>query len=250
MTVKIGGKYFVATQAIETFRENNVPRQRVESGFDVSDHIEHLPLKLKLQIILFDREVRGNTIWRITSTGGDIEATPDNTYDEFAEDAYNHLKAIYENKELVEVDCSRYSNKYEPFSTKTSGMIYENMAMTHLGQVVEIGNVYYCEILFTEITKTQIATKVLYVQEMTIEDGVEVPHLLWSETPFEPKTTEALAGVDEVLIDPSAGVPGIPRHPRISKKFIEGCDHPVMDLVDDVRRWCSWVVEPHQWGDW
>lgn len=232
MTVKIGGKYFIAAQAIEVVRENNVPRQRVESGFDVSDHIEHLPLQLKLQIILFDREVIGNTIWRITSTDGDIEATPDNTYDEYAEDAYNHLKAIYENKELVEVDCSRYSNKYEPFSANTSGMIYENMAMTHLGQVVEIGNVYYCEILFTEITKTQIATEVLYVQEMTIEDGAEVPHLRWSRTPFEPTTTEGATVVNE-----SENPPGCmaisPDGQKVTSK----------NSLDDIMNWVSGIKE-------
>jgi len=232
MVVKIGGRYFLAAQAIETVRENTVPIQRVESGFDVQDHIQHLPLQLKLQIILFDREVIGNTIWRITRTDGDLEAAPDNLHDEYAEDAYNHLKAIYENKELVEVDCSRYSNKYDPFSAKTSGMIYELMALTHLGQVVEIGNVYYCDILFTQITKTQIATRMLYVQEMTIEDGVEVPHLLWSETPFEPTTTEGATVVNE-----SENPPGCraisPDGQKVTSK----------SALDDVMNWVSGIKE-------
>ena len=236
MVVKIGGKSFLAAQSIEVVRENTVPMQRVEEGFAVQDHINKLPMQLKLQLILFDRSVIGNTVWRITKTGGDVEATPDNTYEEYCEDAYNHLKAIYENKELVEVDCSRYSNKYEnAFSSNNAGMIYEYMAMTYLGQTVQIGNTYFCDVMFTQITKTQIATRMLYVKEMTIEDGVEVPHLLWSETPFEPTTTESLSVVvDDPCEDTRYATVSYGRCHRIPT---------VTQVLDDVITVCGWFLK-------
>jgi len=235
MSVKIGGRKFVAAQAIEIMRENNVPRQRVEAGFDVSDHIEHLPIHLKLQLILFDSSFISDTIWRITRTDGRLEATGDNVHYKYAEDSYNHLKDIYENKELVEVDCSLYSNKYENKSSrKTSGMIYESMALTHLGQAVQIGNVYYCELVFTQITKTQISTTVLYIKEMTIEDGAEVPHLLWSRTPFEPTATESLSDVDE---DPC-------KDTRYAMVSYERCHRipTVTQVLDDVLELGKWII--------
>lgn len=160
--ITIDGKEFLADRKIEIVRENSVPTQRVENGFDVQDHIARIPLQLKTVLILFD------------------ESSSDTR-----ETAYKHLKGIYEGKQLVDVDCSEHSQ---------NDMIYANMAMTHLGQVVQRGNTYSCDVLFTQITKTTIVSKTLHVQEKDVDGEMRI---LWSDKPIKEPPVEALAPIDE-----------------------------------------------------
>lgn len=178
--ILIDGKEYLAEQAIEVTRKNTVPVQRVESGFDVQDHVTASPLQLKVVLILFDEH-------------GD--------YNRCHETSYKYLKDIYDSKSLINVDCSDYVGK--SCSGITTSMIYDNMVITHLGQVVQRGNVYLCTVLFTQITKTAIATDTLYIQEdEEVVDPVtgeitKSPTIRWSKEPLPSKSVESLSHISD-----------------------------------------------------
>jgi hypothetical protein len=172
--ITIDGEEYLADRVIEVTQEHTVPMQRTEKGFSVQDHIESVPLKLEMEIILFD--------------GGD-NVTRKQTY--------ANLQSVYDDKQLVKIDCTGEDNDYA-----RDDMIYENMAMTHLSRAVQRGNVYYCIVLFTEITKTAIETAQIFVQEVDAvvdDEGNETSAatIRWSKDAFEPTTVETPTIVDQ-----------------------------------------------------
>lgn len=232
----------MAEQGIEVVRDNTVPVQQVEEGFSVQDHIEAQPLKLRISIILFDSS-EGHWISR--------------------GDAYDRLKTIYNNKSLVEVDCSEHTESVAPVgytythdkhlerTTKSyTEMIYDNMAMTHLGQVVQHGNVFFCEVRFTQITKSEITTKQLFVQEIgevTDDDGnvTQGATVLWSDEPFgEPTEVEVAETVplgEYMRMSPSER--GVPTVPEMLTDVIKSATDKVGAVYDGIISWATDSIE-------
>ena len=221
--IKIGSRDFLADQVLEVVRQNTVPVQQVEQGFSVQDHIESLPLQLEIQLILFD----------------DVD---DYVY---RGDAYEHLKDIYDDKRLVKVDCSEYTDVSESYQAMASVLIYDDMAMTYLGQVVQRGSVYFCTVKFTHITKTEVKSQTLYIQEAkfeTDEDGgevldengnpIETYGVRWSKDDFEPTTVATTEAVDGQENPPSCRALS-PAGERVTSK----------NLLEDVWDWASGVKE-------
>lgn len=195
--IKIGDKSFLADQVIEISRENTVPIQPVETGFDVQDHIKLNPLQVRIEVIIFDDGVSssppsGGTTrvfdestgeWRQIYDGSTVDTSVDPSTG-----TYEHLMNLRDNRELVMVDCSNYA--------RTAPMIYPDMAITHLGQLAQRGGIFYCSVLFTQITKTDVVSVPLYIQETTVDvDGVETYTILWSKEDLEPSSIESLARV-------------------------------------------------------
>ena len=181
--IKINSKEYLAERAVEVVRENIVPVQNAEYGFSVQDHIESLPLQVELQLVLYD----------------------DNTDNIWSEDSYEHLKQIYESKQLAKVDCSGFAETKGNGAPRSIGkntvMIYESMAMTFLSQVMQRGNVYFCTVKFTHITKTVVKSQTLYIQEVdevTDDDGVVTTGatIRWSADKIEPPNAEDAEALD------------------------------------------------------
>jgi len=182
--IKIGSKKYAADQVIEVNRENEVPVQPVERGFDVQDHIKINPLQVRIEVIIFDEEITLHGQWECKRVGGKTECTEKTGVSERT-GTYEYLMDLRDNRELVMVDCSNYA--------RTAPMIYPDMAITHLGQLAQRGGIFYCSVLFTQITKTMIASVPLYIQETTVDvDGETVETVLWSKEPFEPTSVETL----------------------------------------------------------
>lgn len=216
---------------MEVYCDNKIPIQPVESGFDVIDHIKKEPLQVVAEVIIFEEGSTQHGSWECRMIDGRMVCEePVRVAPNIG--TYKYLVELRDKRKIFLLDASDYSRE--------ASMIYPDMAIAHLGQFVLRGGVYRCEITFVQITKHVIVTETLHIYDT---DG----EIRWSKEPIEPTNTET--AIVEAL-DMSTQLPGIPRHPRISKEFIEGCDSPVADLINDVRRWCSWVVEPHQWGDW
>jgi len=209
--IKIDKKQYMAEQVIEVARSNTIPMQRVEEGFSVQDHIGASPLVLKVVLILFDIDTRNplhsqsNPGSWVMKKGGDV--VWEERYDKYRGDTYEHLKDIYESKRLVQVNCSGHAkdmrNKVAMHNTL---MIYEDMAIASLGQAVQRGDTYLCDVTFIQITKTSIASRQLYVQEVAevLKDGelVSEATIRWSEEPFPPSNTETTTPVDETEDQP------------------------------------------------
>ena len=213
--ILIDGKEYLAEQAIEVTRKNTVPVQRVERGFDVQDHVTASPLQLKLVLILFDK---------------------DGDYDRCHETSYEYLRSIHDKKSLVTVDCSDYAGK--SCSGITTSMIYDDMVITHLGQVVQRGNVYLCTVLFTQVTKTAIATDTLYIQEVEkvvdpVTGNITTPtSVRWSKTPIEPSNINELTNVDETEPMPSCHALS-PAGENVTSK----------SMIDDILNWGANMLE-------
>ena len=182
--IKIGNKQYNADQVIEISRENSVPIQPVESGYDVQDHIKLNPLQVRIEVIIFDDEITLHGQWTCKRVNGSMECTEKTGVSEYT-GTYEYLMDLRDNRELVLVDCSNYA--------RTAPMIYPDMAITHLGQLAQRGGIFYCSVLFTQITKTEIVSVPLYIQETTVDvDGDDVETILWSKEPFEPTSVETL----------------------------------------------------------
>ena len=182
--IKIGKKQFNADQAIEIARDNEVPIQPVEKGFSVQDHIKISPLQVRVEVIIFDEEITLHGQWQCKRVNGKMECTEKTGVSERT-GTYEYLMDLRDNRELVLVDCSEYA--------RTAPMIYPDMAITRLGQLVKRGEIFYCTIVFTQITKTDIVSVPLYIQETTVDvDGETVETILWSKEPIEPVNVETL----------------------------------------------------------
>lgn len=189
--IKIGEKKYAADQAIEIVRDNTVPIQPVERGFDVQDHISINPLQVRIELIIFEQESVLHGQWECESVAGRMVCEEMTAVDRYT-GTYEYLMDLRNNRELVMVDCSNYA--------RAAPMIYPDMAITHLGKLAQRGEIFYCSVLFTQITKVDVVSVDLYVQETTI-DGVET--VLWSKNPFEPTNTESLSALDESEDNPA-----------------------------------------------
>ena len=212
--IKIGSKKYSADQVIEVVRENAVPIQPVESGFDVQDHITKHPLQVRTELIIFDEEITLHGQWECERVNGRTVCTEKTGVSEYT-GTYEYLMDLRDNRELVLVDCSNYA--------RAAPMIYPDMAITHLGQLAQRGGIFYCSVLFTQITKTEIISIPLYIQETTVDiDGEEVETILWSKEPFEPASVETLetppAGASRYPPDKYGRVYRIPN----VKQFVTG----------------------------
>ena len=216
--IKIGSKKYSADQVIEVNRENEVPVQPVESGFDVQDHIKTLPLQVRIEVIIFDEEITLHGQWECKLVGGKMECTEKTGVSERT-GTYEYLMDLRDNRELVMVDCSNYA--------RTAPMIYPDMAITHLGKLAQRGEIFYCSVLFTQITKVDVVSVDLYIQETTI-DGVET--VLWSKDPFEPTNTESLSAVSEDEDKPAARRAPIEAMPSSIKPG---------GLINNILDWCA-----------
>lgn len=193
--IKIGNKKFAADQVIEISRDNDVPIQPVESGFDVQDHIKLNPLQVRIEVIIFDEETTLHGQWECERVNGRTVCTEKTGVSTYT-GTYEYLMDLRDNRELVLVDCSNYA--------RSAPMIYSDMAITHLGQLAQRGGIFYCSVMFTQITKTEIVSIPLYIQETTVDvDGEEVETILWSKEPLEPTNVETLE-------TPPAGASGYP----------------------------------------
>lgn len=222
--IKIGTKKYSADQVIEVSRENTVPIQPVESGFFVQDHIKLVPLQVRIEVIIFDEEITLHGQWDCERIGGKMVCTEKTGVSERT-GTYEYLMNLRDNRELVMVDCSDYA--------RTAPMIYPDMAITHLGQLVQRGGIFYCSILFTQITKTDIVSVSLYVQESSIDvDGEIVETILWSKEPIEPVNVESLSTVDESVDMPFIGIP------PIDILLSAG------DIITDIFEWVDFMFTP------
>lgn len=189
--IKIGDKKFAADQAIEIVRDNTVPIQPVECGFDVQDHISINPLQVRIELIIFEEGTIQHGQWDCERVDGLMVCEEITAVDKYT-GTYEYLMDLRNDRELVLVDCSNYA--------RAAPMIYPDMAITHLGKLAQRGDIFYCSVMFTQITKVDVVSVDLYIQEVTI-DGVET--VLWSKTPFEPSNTESLSVLDETEDNPA-----------------------------------------------
>ena len=220
--IKIGAKLFAADQVIEITRENEVPKQNVEAGFDIQDHITLTPLQVRIELIIFDEEITLHGQWDCQRVGGRMQCV-EKTGVSGQNGTYEYLMDLRDNRELVMVDCSNYA--------RSAPMIYPDMAITYLGQVAQRGNIFYCSILFTQITKTDVLSVDLYIQETSLDvDGEPFETILWSKEPFEPTATESLSVV-----------PASEDKPVIQRAPIEAMPSSIKPggLINNILDWCS-----------
>lgn len=182
--IKIGDEIYYAEQVVMVQRENEIPVQPVEVGFDVQDHIRNSPLQARIELVIFNssRLLNARKVSTITRTfaHGDYSGT------------FQYLQDLHNSGEMVMLDCSAHQGN--------SSMIYPNMVVTNLGQVVQMGGTYHCTVMFTQITQTKITKTDLYVQDSQQIDpvtGEVVQTVIWSKDPVEPTTTEELVLLDE-----------------------------------------------------
>lgn len=213
--IKINEKKYSASQVVDVHSNNEIPIQPVESGFDVQDHIRKEPLQVKVELLIFDDEVTLHGQWGCSRVDGHIEC------DELTGPApdtgtYKYLMELRDNREVFLLDCSDYARQ--------ASMIYPDMAITHLGQLVQRGATYYCTVLFVQITRQVIVTEKLYIQE------TDTKNIRWSKEPIPPTTTESLTTVDETEDQPVIRRPPIEAMPSSIKPG---------GLVNNILEWCA-----------
>ena len=236
--IRIAEKMYEASTFVQTVHINTTPAQPVEEGFDASDHIKKEPVVVTAEVIIFEEGDVLHGQWGCETVNGRLTCTemvgvaPD-------VGTYEYLVELRDNREIFILDGSDYA--------RDAKMIYPDMTIAKIEQIVLFGGTYKCEVIFVQITKHVIETTELHIQEYDI-DGE--PHIRWSKTPFEPSNVET---AEPEILDMSKQLPGVPRHPRISKECVEGDLIPSLGIIDAVRNWCSWVIDPseapQQWGE-
>ena len=143
--IKIHNREYYAEQAIGLDRISVIPSQPTEKGFEITDHVIDLPIRITFNLILADDMFESNST-------------------DHKKESYDHLEKLKISHELVTLDCS------DDYGID----ILDDMVIESLSQLTQAGDTYRCSVTFAQIKQATIEVEQFVVIDRIDEEGNEI----------------------------------------------------------------------------